>query len=129
MNTSHETQSFSAPPNTSQSSDKTFATGHWPLANEKDLETYQSLAIERPITNITSHLQQIEKARRAFNLGEGIVFENHANTLSDSNDEVQQSLQNLRVSDKGQASSSNPKPKDADKFAYTRRQVAREALV
>jgi hypothetical protein len=59
-----------------------------PLASEKDLEAYQRLAVERPTTHIISHLQQIEEAHHAFNLGEGIIFENHANTLSDSNDEV-----------------------------------------
>jgi hypothetical protein len=87
-----------------------------PLASEKDLETYQRLAVERPTINIISHLQRIEEARRAFNLGEGIIFENHANTLSDSNEEVQQSLQNLRISNKGPASSSNPKPRNADQI-------------
>jgi hypothetical protein len=73
-----------------------------PLASEKDLEAYQP--------HIISHLQQIDEARHAFNLGGGIIFENHANTLSDSNKEVQQSLQDLRISGKGQASSLNPKP-------------------
>ncbi|CAL3961971.1 unnamed protein product [Diplocarpon coronariae] len=87
-----------------------------PLASEKDLEAYQRLAIERPTTHIISHLQQIEEARREFNLSGGIIFENHANTLSDSNEEVQQSLQDLRISSKGQASSSNPKPRNADQI-------------
>jgi hypothetical protein len=87
-----------------------------PLASEKDLEAYQRLAVERPTTHIISHLQQIEKARREFNLDGGIIFENHANTLSDSNEEVQQSLQDLRISSKGQASSSNPKPRNADQI-------------
>ena len=86
-----------------------------PLASEKDLETYQRLAIERPTTNIISHLQEIREARRAFSLGDGIIFENHANTLSDNNEEVQQSLQNLHISSK-QASSSNPKPRNADQI-------------
>jgi hypothetical protein len=78
------------------------------LASEKDLEAYQHLAVEQPTTHIISHLQQIEEARHAFDLGEGIIFENHANTLSDSNEEVQQSLRDLRIS------SSNPKPRNAD---------------
>ncbi len=86
-----------------------------PLASEKDLEAYQRLAIERPTTHIISHLQQIEEARRAFNLDDGIIFENHANTLSDSNEEVRQSLENLRLSGK-KSSSTNPKPKDADQI-------------
>ena len=87
-----------------------------PLASEKDLEAYQRLAVERPTTHIISHLQQIEEARREFNLDSGIIFENHANTLSDSNEEVQQSLQELRISSKGQAPSSNPKPRNADQI-------------
>ncbi|KAG4430456.1 hypothetical protein IFR05_014064 [Cadophora sp. M221] len=87
-----------------------------PLASEKDLEAYQRLAVERPTTHIISHLQQIEEARRGFNLSGGIIFENHANTLSDNNEEVQQSLQDLRISSKGQASSSNPKPRNADQI-------------
>ena len=87
-----------------------------PLASEKDLEAYQRLAVERPTTHIISHLQQIEEARLEFNLGGGIIFENHANTLSDGNEEVQQSLQNLRISGKAQAPSSNPKPRNADQI-------------
>lgn len=87
-----------------------------PLASEKDLEAYQRLAVERPIIHIISHLQQIEEARREFNLDGGIIFENHANTLSNSNEEVQQSLQDLCISSKGQASSSNPKPRNADQI-------------
>merc|ERR1711977_406729 len=81
-----------------------------PLASEKDLEAYQRSAVERPTTHIISHLQQVEEARGEFNLGGGIVFENHANTLSDNNEEVQQSLHNLRISSRVH-SSSNPKPR------------------
>jgi hypothetical protein len=42
------------------------------------------------------------------------MFENHANTLSDTNEEVRQSLQNLRLSSTQQASSS--KAKDSDQI-------------
>jgi multidrug efflux pump subunit AcrA (membrane-fusion protein) len=87
-----------------------------PLASEKDLEAYQRLAVERPTTHIISRLQQVEEARHEFNLGGGIIFENHANTLSDRNEEVQQSLQDLRISSKGQPSGSNPKPRNADQI-------------
>jgi hypothetical protein len=59
------------------------------LASEKDLEAYQRLAVERPTTHIISHLQQIEEARRELNWSGGVIFENHANTLSESNGEVQ----------------------------------------
>jgi len=44
-----------------------------PLANEKDLEAYQRLAVEIPTTHIISHLQRIEEARHAFDLTEGII--------------------------------------------------------
>ena len=87
-----------------------------PLASEKDLETYQRLAVERPTTNIISRLLEIKEARCEFNLAGGIVFENHANTLTQSNEEVQQSLQDLRIPNKGQPSSSNPQPRNADQI-------------
>lgn len=87
-----------------------------PLASEKDLEAYQRSAVERPATHIISQLGQITEARREFNLGGGIIFENHANTLSDSTEEVQQTLQDLRISSKRKASSSNPKPRNADQI-------------
>ena len=45
---------------------------------------------------------------------DGIIFENHANTLADTNDEVLQSLQNLRLSRRQQAPSL--KAKDSDQI-------------
>lgn len=63
-----------------------------PLASEKDFELYQRLAVEKPTTDIIHQLVQVEEARRELNVRNGIMFENHANTLSDDNDEVQQSL-------------------------------------
>jgi hypothetical protein len=87
-----------------------------PLASEKDLEAYQCLAVERPTTNIILHLQGIKKARKALGLSDGIMFENHANTLADTNEEVQHSLQNLQLSDRQQAVSSSSKAKDADQI-------------
>lgn len=86
------------------------------LSREKDLKSYERLAVERPTTNIISHLQGIREARNAFNLSGGIVFENHANNFADGNEEVQQSLRNLLLSSKPQVSSSNAKPKDADQI-------------
>ena len=99
-----------------------------PLASEKDLEAYQRLAVERPTTHIISYLQQIEEARREFNLSGGIIFENHANTLSDSNEEVQQSLQDLRILSEGQALSSNPKPRNADQICVYKKADSTRSL-
>lgn len=83
-----------------------------PLASEKDLEAYQRFAVEHPTTNIITHLGTIEKAQKALSLGDGIIFENHANTLSDMNEEVQQSLQNLQIATKPQGPSSKAKNTD-----------------
>jgi hypothetical protein len=69
--------------------------------------------VERPTTHIISYLQQTEEARREFNLRGGIIFESYANTLSNSNEEVQQSPQDLCILSKGHASSSNLKPRNA----------------
>jgi hypothetical protein len=68
------------------------------------------------LKDIISQLQQMEEARYALNLGDGIIFENHTNTLVDTNKEVQQSLRNLRLSNRQRAASSRPKPKDADQI-------------
>ncbi|KAH8819918.1 hypothetical protein F5884DRAFT_849205 [Xylogone sp. PMI_703] len=87
-----------------------------PLASEGDLETYQRLAIERPVSKIISHLQKKRDACYAFKLGDGMFFEKHVNTGSDSNEEVQQSLKNRRISHRQQASSSNPIPKNASQI-------------
>lgn len=59
-----------------------------PLASEKNLEAYQRFTVKRPTTNIISHLKTIKTAREAVSLGDGMTFENHANTLADANKEV-----------------------------------------
>ena len=97
-----------------------------PLASEKDLEAYQRFAVERPTTNIISHLQTIRTAREALSLGDGIIFENHANTLADTNEEVHQSLQNLRLSQRSQAPSS--KAKDSDQLCVYKARDGRRSV-
>ena len=87
-----------------------------PLASEKDFELYQRLAVEKPTTDIIHQLVQVEGARRELNVRNGIMFENHANTLSDSNDEVQQSLQDFHITSKKSAPNSNPKPRYSDQI-------------
>ncbi|CZT13612.1 uncharacterized protein RAG0_17113 [Rhynchosporium agropyri] len=99
-----------------------------PLASEKDTEAYQRPAVERPTTHIISHLLQVEEACREFNLGQGIVFENHANTLSDSNEEVQQSLQDLRISSRGHDSGPSSKPHKADQVCIYKEADGKRSL-
>jgi len=98
------------------------------LASEKDLEAYQRLAVERPATHIISYLQRIEKARHAFNPGEDTLFENHTNTLNDSKEEVQQSLQDLRIKQRSRLKVES-KTETPIGFAYKRKQMAHEACV
>ncbi|KAI9738100.1 MAG: hypothetical protein M1818_005528 [Claussenomyces sp. TS43310] len=79
-----------------------------PLASEKDLELYHRLAVEEPATEIISELQRIEEACFRLRLGDGIIFENHANTLSDIEPEVQERLRDLGLSDTQQGYRSKP---------------------
>jgi len=99
-----------------------------PLASEKDLEAYQRLAVERPATHIISYLQRMEKARQEFNPGEGTLFENHANTLSDSKEEAQQSLQELRIKQRSRLKVES-KIETQIGFACRRKQMAHKACV
>jgi hypothetical protein len=63
-----------------------------PLASEKDLESYQRFAVEEKVVDVISRLLSYPEARQLFTLGNGIEFENHANTLSDNAEEVLQRL-------------------------------------
>jgi hypothetical protein len=56
-----------------------------PLASEKDLESCQRFAVEE---RVMSQLINIPHAHQSFDLGNGVEFENHANTLSDNTEEV-----------------------------------------
>jgi hypothetical protein len=51
-----------------------------------------------------------QEAYCEFNLSDNIIFENYANTFSNSNKKVQQSLQDLCILSKKQSLSLNPKP-------------------
>jgi hypothetical protein len=64
-----------------------------PLASEKDLESYQRFAVEERVVDVISQLLNMPQARQSFALGNGVEFENHANTLSDNAEEVLQRTQ------------------------------------
>ncbi|RFU26337.1 hypothetical protein B7463_g10008, partial [Scytalidium lignicola] len=81
-----------------------------PLASEKDLEGYLRLAVERPTTNIISALQIHEDPP----LDGGISFENHMNTLADGNEEVEDSLKDLRISSGQLTPKSRSRPTNTD---------------
>ncbi|KAK8036818.1 hypothetical protein PG994_015315 [Apiospora phragmitis] len=72
------------------------------IANEKDLEYFQHISVEDPVRSIVEHLVSVAEVRAAFALGDGIVFENHPNAISDISEEVVDRLatpQRLRTPD------------------------------
>ena len=50
--------------------------------SEMDVVTYERLAVEGFATDIINELCKMPGAREKFNLGEGIIFENHQNPLT-----------------------------------------------
>ncbi|KAK2768388.1 hypothetical protein FQN54_000243 [Arachnomyces sp. PD_36] len=58
------------------------------VANEKDLEYFQHNSVEDPVTSIVKHLAAEDSVRGEVDIGNGIVFENHPNAISDVAEEV-----------------------------------------
>ena len=56
---------------------------------------YKRPAVEQPVTSVISALRD-RSADSIFNVGNGIIFESHPNTLSDMSEEVQQRQQQRR---------------------------------
>jgi len=112
------------------------------LASEQDLEHYERLAVEDMVTDIIVALGENETVQQEWRLDEGVAFENHANSLSDTAEEV---LQRLRIqtpstspqssrsssfSDISSRQCSTPKRSRADQFCvYKTRSGARELLL
>ncbi|QSZ32117.1 hypothetical protein DSL72_001686 [Monilinia vaccinii-corymbosi] len=66
------------------------------IASEVDLTILQRETIETPVASIVGHLQSLDSVRSEFNIGDGVYFDNHPNTLSDTAEEVSERLENLR---------------------------------
>jgi len=62
------------------------------IGSEKDLEKYEGVAVESRVEEIIGYLKDDEYVKEKYTLGQGVVFDNHTNTLSDGDDEVQDSL-------------------------------------
>ncbi|KAK4074423.1 hypothetical protein Purlil1_12963 [Purpureocillium lilacinum] len=58
------------------------------IADEKGLEVFLRNAVEDPVRNTVDQLVQSPIAKESFDLGGGIVFENHPHALSDIAEEV-----------------------------------------
>ena len=52
-----------------------------PISSEQDLEGYERSAVEDHVRDIISELCNIPAARDEFHLGDGVQFDNHANSL------------------------------------------------
>lgn len=95
------------------------------IASEADLQSYERTALETMVTHVINQLCEIETAQVRFNLGQGIAFENHVNTLSDVAEEVQQHL-NIRTP---QASPEPPSSSDSESDTKRKRTRADQFCV
>ncbi|RAK74288.1 uncharacterized protein BO72DRAFT_410546 [Aspergillus fijiensis CBS 313.89] len=60
----------------------------YPLASEADLAQYKKAELENPVMEIFDKLLQLPEDRRPFLLDEGIIFENHSNTVTENPDQM-----------------------------------------
>ncbi|CAH0023545.1 unnamed protein product [Clonostachys rhizophaga] len=59
-----------------------------PIADEKMLEYFLHNSVEDPVKAIIQQLKGVEEVRGAFEIGDGVIFENHPHALSDVSEEV-----------------------------------------
>ncbi|KAI3570882.1 hypothetical protein IWW34DRAFT_902505 [Fusarium oxysporum f. sp. albedinis] len=59
-----------------------------PIADEKTLESFLHYSVEDPVRAIIQELKQEEEVRRSFQIGDGVIFENHPHALSDVAEEA-----------------------------------------
>ncbi|PWY95945.1 hypothetical protein BO94DRAFT_507390 [Aspergillus sclerotioniger CBS 115572] len=57
----------------------------YPMDGERALRYYERFAVEGHVSDIVAELCKIKAAQDQFGLGNGIRFENHTNTLDDTN--------------------------------------------
>jgi hypothetical protein len=93
-------------------------------SSEKDLDFYEPIAVENPVTAIISELTRLPERQvdpRITVDGE-VIFKNHANTLNDSNEEVQtarrRSKAKRKEASRSGSSSPTPKPTDSDSICF-----------
>jgi len=59
-----------------------------PIKDEKTLEYFMHVGVEDPVAAIMDELKKVDEFRSAFDIGKGIIFENHPNAISDAAEEV-----------------------------------------
>lgn len=77
-----------------------------PVANEKGLEYFLHNSVEDPVSSILHQLKEVEQVRNVYNIGGGIIFENHPNAISDAAQDVieRENLSPPRTPDYGRVS-------------------------
>ncbi|KAF4975643.1 hypothetical protein FZEAL_7598 [Fusarium zealandicum] len=58
------------------------------IADEKSLEYFLHNSVEDPVRAIVQKLREVKEVTEAFEIGDGVVFENHPHALSDTAEEV-----------------------------------------
>ncbi|RSL44302.1 hypothetical protein CEP53_011301 [Fusarium sp. AF-6] len=58
------------------------------VGDEKTLEYFLHLSVEDPVRAIIQQLKLVEEVKRAFRIGDGVIFENHPHALNDGADNV-----------------------------------------
>ncbi|SPJ72404.1 uncharacterized protein FTOL_02132 [Fusarium torulosum] len=73
------------------------------IADEKTLEYFLHNSVEDPVRVIIQKLREVEEVTAVFEIGDGIVFENHPHALSDTAEEVveRETLATPRTPDHG----------------------------
>ena len=59
-----------------------------PLSSERDLESYERSSVEDHVHDVIAELCKIPDAQNEFALGDGIQFENHANTFDEDDSDT-----------------------------------------
>lgn len=87
------------------------------LRSEKDLENYERAAVEDHVHDVIAELCKIPDARDKFQLGDGLIFENHGSHLQAPDPEFD---------DRDESSTQNPKP---DSFCIHRTNGSTHTLI
>ena len=83
------------------------------IASEEDLKFFQHSVVENFVADVISALAANQQYSEDWALGQGVVFENHTNTLSDMAEDVQHRLQ---ISSSSKDHHRTPKPVYADQI-------------
>ena len=94
------------------------------IASEDDLKLFQHSAVENFVADVVSILADKHRDGEKWALGQGIVFENHTNTLSDTAEDVQNRLQPSNSTHPRRT----PRPIQADQICVYRNENDRKDL-